>query len=204
MDAVCPADIEEITHKTGNSKKFAVFLKMLQAALQQQGESVFLDILTYADLQALKSRKAGSANGLPASTGAMSSRNQKRYLILTHASQFDRCVSSHWARCRHRLACTASDERPALPLVRRVHYPLPLSPECAPSSDGGVLQTGNPYRAAHGTSDGHVVEPTHRQFDELLREKVRTDPLTHCARAKRSSQTRVTPVRPSPDRKSVV
>ena len=97
VDRCVLADIEEITQKTGNSKKFSVFLKMLQAAIQQQGESVFIDILTYADLQALKSRKAASAGGLPAG-GVTSSRNQKRYLILTHASQFDRCAVRFFTR----------------------------------------------------------------------------------------------------------
>lgn len=39
--------IEEITLKTGNHKKFDVFVKMLQSALIQTSDSVFLDLLTY-------------------------------------------------------------------------------------------------------------------------------------------------------------
>lgn len=43
-------DIEEITQKTGNYKRFSVFVKMLASALLQQSDSVFVDLLTYSDL----------------------------------------------------------------------------------------------------------------------------------------------------------
>ena len=90
------ADVEEITQRAGSFKKFAVFLQMLRSALEEGG-SVSLDILTYADLQALKRRKAGQPeSGAQTSAGAA---NNKRYIIVTYESQFD-----------------------------RVHYPLPLSP----------------------------------------------------------------------------
>lgn len=42
--------VENITSKTGSAKKFSVFLKMLLGALRQQTETVFLDLLTFADL----------------------------------------------------------------------------------------------------------------------------------------------------------
>lgn len=44
------ADIEEITHKTGNYKKFGVFVKMLLTALARDSDSVFIDLLTNSDL----------------------------------------------------------------------------------------------------------------------------------------------------------
>ena len=109
------ADVEEITQRAGSFKKFAVFLQMLRSALEEGG-SVSLDILTYADLQALKRRKAGQPEGgAQTSAGAA---NNKRYIIVTYESQFD-----------------------------RVHYPLPLSPaaqaqaegqHALPASSGGV------------------------------------------------------------------
>eukprot|EP01048_Picozoa_sp_COSAG05_P011121 COSAG05_NODE_1027_length_6117_cov_7.351778_4_plen_333_part_00 len=92
--------IEEITHKTGNYKKFAVFVKMLTSALTTESDSVFIDLLTYADLELLKSRKTGKAAPAPS---ASASKNNKRYLIMTYAVEFD-----------------------------RVHYPLPLNFEDAP------------------------------------------------------------------------
>ncbi|GFR50998.1 hypothetical protein Agub_g13324 [Astrephomene gubernaculifera] len=85
--------IEDITAKTGNFKKFPVFVKMLLSALKQASDSVFVDLLTYQDLEVLKSRKTGG-QAPPARTQAP---NNKRYLIMTYAAEFD-----------------------------RVHYPLPL------------------------------------------------------------------------------
>ncbi|GLI61493.1 hypothetical protein VaNZ11_003821 [Volvox africanus] len=85
--------IEDITAKTGNFKKFPVFVKMLLSALKQASDSVFVDLLTYQDLEVLKSRKAGTQ----AAPQRANPPNNKRYLIMTYAAEFD-----------------------------RVHYPLPL------------------------------------------------------------------------------
>jgi hypothetical protein len=50
------ADIEEITRKTGNFKTFTVFVKMLRSAILQESDSVFVDLLTYQDLEMLKNK----------------------------------------------------------------------------------------------------------------------------------------------------
>jgi coiled-coil domain-containing protein 61 len=86
---------------------------MLLTAARQQSDSVFVDLLTFQDLEALKSKKAAAAaaaaGGAPAGGAAPAappprplpaSAAGKRYLILTYASEFD-----------------------------RVHYPLPLAQE---------------------------------------------------------------------------
>eukprot|EP00878_Enallax_costatus_P030873 GHUV01033675.1.p1 GENE.GHUV01033675.1~~GHUV01033675.1.p1 ORF type:complete len:207 (+),score=63.27 GHUV01033675.1:706-1326(+) len=91
--------VEDITSKTGNFKKFTIFVRMLQTAILQQSDSVFVDLLTFQDLELLKSKKAGGTNGQSAPPRQLPASN-KRYLILTYASEFD-----------------------------RVHYPLPLLPE---------------------------------------------------------------------------
>ena len=40
--------LEDITAKTGAPKKFAVFMRMLMTALKgNEGDSVFIDLLTY-------------------------------------------------------------------------------------------------------------------------------------------------------------
>jgi coiled-coil domain-containing protein 61 len=75
---------------------------MLLAAVVDDSDSVFVDLLTYADLEALKSKRAGA----PPRAAPSSKTNNKRYLILTYAAEFD-----------------------------RVHYPLPLLHEDAPSAD---------------------------------------------------------------------
>lgn len=69
--------IEDITAKTGNYKKFTVFVKMLLSAVKQQSESVFVDLLTYQDLEQLKVKKSG---GQPPSARTLPPNN-KRYLI---------------------------------------------------------------------------------------------------------------------------
>ena len=80
------SDIEEITRKTGNFKKFVTFLKMLKSSLNQDSDSVFIDLLTYSDLEMLKNRKSRNPG-----TQNPGKANNKRYLILTYAVEFDRC-----------------------------------------------------------------------------------------------------------------
>jgi hypothetical protein len=40
---------------------FSVFLSMLQTALHRSSDAVFIDLLTFADLETLKARKQGKA-----------------------------------------------------------------------------------------------------------------------------------------------
>lgn len=76
---------------------------MLITSLSKNSDSVFLDILTYQDLQVLKARKQSSGTPTPSSQSNAQSQpqsiiNTKRYLILTYVVEFD-----------------------------KVHYPLPLT-----------------------------------------------------------------------------
>lgn len=79
---------------------------MLATALSVGSDSVFVDLLTYSDLEALRSKRNSKSEGKlevqhETHKGDMPSRpNTKRYLILTYAGEFDRS-----------------------------HYPLPLSME---------------------------------------------------------------------------
>ena len=91
--AAVATDVEDISSKTGNYKKFAVFVRMLASAIRQESDSVFVDLLTYADLETLKNKKGAGQAPLQRTIPP----NNKRYLILTYAAEFD-----------------------------RVHYPLPL------------------------------------------------------------------------------
>ena len=43
--------IEDITAKTGCPKKFNVFVKMMVSALKCENEQVYIDLLTYSDLE---------------------------------------------------------------------------------------------------------------------------------------------------------
>ncbi|XP_042653240.1 centrosomal protein CCDC61 [Tyto alba] len=82
------AFIEDLTHKTGNFKQFGIFCSMLESALTQSSESVSLELLTYADLETLRSRKMGASARPPLS--AASPLSAKRYLILVYSVEFDR------------------------------------------------------------------------------------------------------------------
>ena len=57
--------VEEITLKAGNFKKFSVFVKMLISSFDKENDSVYVDVLTYKDLEVLKARKAGTENANP-------------------------------------------------------------------------------------------------------------------------------------------
>lgn len=60
--------VENLTKKTGNTKSFKVFCKMLYSALDQSSESVMLDVLTPRDLELLRERKTketGNHGGTP-------------------------------------------------------------------------------------------------------------------------------------------
>jgi coiled-coil domain-containing protein 61 len=60
---------------------------MLCSGFAKEGESVFVDLLTYADLEMLKARKTGqSTSGSVSSSKAQ----HKRYIILTYQNEFDR------------------------------------------------------------------------------------------------------------------
>ncbi|XP_031428237.1 centrosomal protein CCDC61 isoform X2 [Clupea harengus] len=91
-----PAYIEDLTRKTGNFKQFPIFCSMLESAVCKRSESVTLDLLTYADLELLRNRKAGVV-GRPRGQQQSPALSAKRYLILIYTVEFD-----------------------------RIHYPLPL------------------------------------------------------------------------------
>lgn len=91
-----PAYIEDLTRKTGNFKQFPIFCSMLESAVRKMSDSVTLDLLTYADLELLRNRKAGVVSR-PHGHQQPSALTAKRYLILIYTVEFD-----------------------------RIHYPLPL------------------------------------------------------------------------------
>mmetsp|Transcript_72832 Transcript_72832/g.126418 ORF Transcript_72832/g.126418 Transcript_72832/m.126418 type:complete len:625 (+) Transcript_72832:89-1963(+) len=78
--------IEDITKKTGNVKKFDVFVRMALSALAQESDAVYLDILTARDLEML--RRHANPQGPP--TTSTAGQSDKRYLILTYRAEFDK------------------------------------------------------------------------------------------------------------------
>lgn len=78
--------IEEITQKTGNFKKYSTFLKMLQSAVNNHTEAVYIDVLTYQDLEQIKNKRKQAG---PSPNQPMVQSN-KRYLILSYIVEFDK------------------------------------------------------------------------------------------------------------------
>uniref|UniRef100_A0A3Q0S430 Centrosomal protein CCDC61 n=1 Tax=Amphilophus citrinellus TaxID=61819 RepID=A0A3Q0S430_AMPCI len=93
-----PAYIEDLTRKTGNFKQFPIFCSMLESAVRKTSDSVTLDLLTYADLELLRNRKAGVVSR-PRSHQQPSALTAKRYLILIYTVEFDRFVHSFVGLC---------------------------------------------------------------------------------------------------------
>lgn len=83
-----------------------------------------LDLLTYADLELLRNRKAGVVSR-PRGLHQASALTAKRYLILIYTVEFDRCVRLSALSLLQPLMTSA-----LLPVdhcwVCRIHYPLPL------------------------------------------------------------------------------
>ncbi|GMH44351.1 hypothetical protein BSKO_12285 [Bryopsis sp. KO-2023] len=135
--------VEDITAKTGNFKKYPTFTTMLLSALKGQSDSVFIDVLTYGDLEALKNRRAASHQ---VSTPLQSKipRNNKRYLILTYSAEFD-----------------------------RVHYPLPLVYEENPDPVRlkEIIKELRSKLAKAGLHGGREVDGLHDKEWEDLRDE---------------------------------
>jgi coiled-coil domain-containing protein 61 len=74
--------IEEVTRKTGNFKRFAVFLRMITAAIDGSSRSVLLELISQAQMEALRSKKH--------SADAISHSPARLYLILTYNVEFDK------------------------------------------------------------------------------------------------------------------
>ena len=68
-------DVENITKKTGNYKRFGIFVQMLESAMLNRSDSVCVDILTYEDLVQLRTRSKRSHDDVFSSTSM-----SKRYL----------------------------------------------------------------------------------------------------------------------------
>ncbi|EPZ31167.1 hypothetical protein O9G_001078 [Rozella allomycis CSF55] len=90
--------IEEMTKKTGNYKKFNLFVDMVASAIHRKNSTVGFDLLNPSDIETLKGTKRSSIN--------TDLDRLKKYLVLNYAVAYDRY---HYFQNGF-----------------RVHYPLPL------------------------------------------------------------------------------
>ncbi|KAI9216643.1 hypothetical protein BC828DRAFT_293377 [Blastocladiella britannica] len=77
-------DIESVTRKTGNFKKFDVFVNMLVSGMSQSEPSIHLDLLTTQDLESLNQSGSSSSTTLPPLPA------DRRFLIMSYLVSFDR------------------------------------------------------------------------------------------------------------------
>ncbi|XP_034539833.1 coiled-coil domain-containing protein 61 [Notolabrus celidotus] len=146
-----PAYIEDLTRKTGNFKQFPIFCSMLESAVRKASDSVTLDLLTYADLELLRNRKAGVVSR-PRGHQQSSALTAKRYLILIYTVEFD-----------------------------RIHYPLPLpyvgKPDpAALQKEVRALRAELSTVGSHGVSKSAELE-IQRLRTELARVKEEKDAM---------------------------
>ncbi|GMH99883.1 hypothetical protein TrVE_jg6085 [Triparma verrucosa] len=74
--------VEDITRKSGNFKKFAIFHTMLLQSLSPS-PSLTLDVLTVSELMRLKSKSKSAQTKPP-------TKDDKRYMILTYIGEYDK------------------------------------------------------------------------------------------------------------------
>ncbi|KAM6307757.1 centrosomal protein CCDC61 [Podargus strigoides] len=140
--------IEDLTHKTGNFKQFGIFCSMLESALLGTSDSVSLELLTYADLEMLRSRKVGGPLHPPRAPPSPPPPplHAKRYLILLYSVEFD-----------------------------RIHYPLPL-PYAGPADPAALreelVQLRDELQRALGAQRAAEAR-WRRAEEELQRERAR-------------------------------
>mmetsp|Transcript_9418 Transcript_9418/g.10319 ORF Transcript_9418/g.10319 Transcript_9418/m.10319 type:complete len:644 (-) Transcript_9418:265-2196(-) len=79
--------LEEITKKTGNFKKFDLFVKMVKMAFKKSSETVMIDLLTYEDLEQMRRRNTSTDNPAKVTNPQLLT---KRYLILSYVVEFDK------------------------------------------------------------------------------------------------------------------
>lgn len=84
--------IESLTQKTGNYKRFDTFISMFKSALLKTSQCVTLDLLTFDDLEMLRSRRTHSRiySSQNSSQILGPPSNNRRYLIVTYTVEFDR------------------------------------------------------------------------------------------------------------------
>lgn len=200
--------VEDITHKTGSFKKFGVFVHMLCSALAQRSESVFVDLLTYADLEVLKARRTGAA---PQPAPGTARPSTKRYLILTYAAEFDRvhyplplayeeeanpaALQQTIQRLRASLAAATSGN---LPVANAAHLEREINDLKQQNSQLEQEIRSLKARAENGVDDGYKdledrIEMLTMQLEEAAaaHEQLRGDTAKEIRRLKREARERI-------------
>merc|ERR1712106_142326 len=120
-----PVYIEQLTRKTGAFRSFVEFCQLLKGAIQAQSASVSLELLTPADLDALRVNK-----GRQQTTTVSNGQDSRRYLLLV--------VNDPTFNTRVHYPLSLSEE--IQPIVQQ-HVPQPPSAPQSASQDSVEIQT---------------------------------------------------------------
>ena len=81
--------IEEMTQKANSQRKYQVFVKMLLAALDKSSEVVFVDFITFQDLEIFKAKRNNDPDKMLKAQSINSQKNSRRYLIMTFSNDME-------------------------------------------------------------------------------------------------------------------
>jgi len=172
--------IQDITFKTGNAKKFPVFVKMLLTALENQSESVFVDLLTYQDLEMLKSRRTQSSN--PPNPKLL----HKKYLILTYTVEFDRV---HYPLPL--IYEESPDPESQLKTIERMKEEISKVKKLLPANNlGQVIKENEELRQKIKTLSFQKPPQEDQRLVELMKEKEQLDQENQALKLEGSSEVR--------------
>ena len=78
-----------MTQKANSQRKYQVFVKMLLAALDKSSEVVFVDFITFQDLEIFKAKRNNDPDKMLKAQSINSQKNSRRYLIMTFSNDME-------------------------------------------------------------------------------------------------------------------
>lgn len=119
--------IEEITNKAGSYKSFQIFIKMLMSALSKESESVFIDLLSFRDLEQIKMKKM-QGNSLRESFNSNESQMNFNKINAMNNSNSNSLNDINRMNKRYFIISFSNE-------FEKVHYPLPLQYISTPENE---------------------------------------------------------------------
>jgi len=173
--------IEEITQRTGNHKKFDVFIKMMLSALAQESDAVYLDVLTARDLEML--RRHANPQGPP--TTSTAGQSDKRYLILTYRAEFDKVHYPLPLQLDEQ-----SEEDTLRALVSRLRADLSEAKESIASLRQGSANVAQAVGSKHDEEYRQLQRSHSQMAEELTHQRREADALKAELRSARAERER--------------
>ncbi|KXS13006.1 hypothetical protein M427DRAFT_388342 [Gonapodya prolifera JEL478] len=166
--------VEEISRRTGNVKKYRVFVEMLASALRKMNSTVSLSVLTAHDLVPADHHKLKGPGATPFPP------SNKRYLVLAYEAAFDRVF--------YPLPLVPQDDyspESARRVVRALRKEVEKLRGVVEEKDGEIARLGNENRALRRNLEQALSRPDKdpyingrnftRELDQLQRDIITDD-----------------------------